>query len=114
MELLESMKKNEEAGTKYDGGKVRMDLLPSEALFRIAEVLTFGAAKYDSHNWRKGFKWSRTYAAAQRHLAAWNEGEDVDPESNISHLAHAACCLMFLLDFEKTKKELDDRYTEKD
>ena len=39
-----------------------------------------------------------------------NDGEDKDPESGLSHLAHAACCIMFLLEFEKTHPELDDRY----
>jgi hypothetical protein len=73
-------------------------------------VLKFGADKYAEHNWRKGFAWSRPLAAAMRHLTAFNDGEDKDPESGLSHLAHAACCIMFLLEFEKTHKELDDRY----
>jgi hypothetical protein len=47
-----------------------------------------------------------------RHLHAFNDGEDKDPESGLSHLAHASCCLMFLLEFEKTHQELDDRYKE--
>jgi len=41
---------------------------------------------------------------------AFNDGEDKDPESGLSHLAHSLCCLMFLLEFEKTHPELDDRY----
>ena len=66
--------------------------------------------KYAEHNWRKGFVWSRPLSAAMRHITAFNAGEDKDPESGLSHLAHAACCIMFLLEFEKTHKELDDRY----
>ena len=109
------MRKKNKAGegTKYDDNKIRMELLSSEALIKIAEVMTFGAKKYDSHNWRKGIKWSRIYGASQRHLVAWIAGEDKDPETGISHLAHAGCCIMFLLEFEKTHKELDDRYVEK-
>ena len=97
-------------GRKDDGGKPRVELLSTEALLKIAEVLTFGAKKYDPHNWRDGILWSRLFGAGQRHLLAWNTGEDVDPESGKSHLAHAGCCIMFLLEYEKTHKELDDRY----
>ena len=77
---------------------------------QTAAVLKFGAIKYAEHNWRKGFTWSRPLAAAMRHITAFNDGEDKDPESGLSHLAHAACCIMFLLEFEKTHPELDDRY----
>ncbi len=82
----------------------------TEALNQTAAVLKFGADKYHAHNWRDGFVWSRPLAAAMRHIMAFNDGEDKDPESGLSHLAHAACCIMFLLEFEKTHPELDDRY----
>jgi hypothetical protein len=95
---------------KHDQDKLPMHLLSTEALEQIAAVLQFGAQKYESHNWRKGFVWSRPLSAALRHILAFNNGEDRDPESNLSHLAHAACCIMFLLEFEKTRPELDDRY----
>jgi len=95
---------------KHDSDKLPMHLLSTEALNQVAAVLQFGADKYDAHNWRKGFIWSRTISAALRHLLAFNAGEDRDPESNFSHIAHAMCCLMFLLEFEKTHPELDDRY----
>lgn len=97
-------------GTKYDAGKPDMSLLDPLALTRVAEVLTFGAKKYDAHNWRQGFKLSRLTAAALRHIFAWIGGQDKDPETDISHLAHAMCCLMFCLNLHETKPELDDRY----
>lgn len=100
-------------GVKHDEGKPRMDLLPPEALREIAAVLAMGAQKYDAHNWRKGFAYSRLIAAALRHLFAWVGGENKDPESGKSHLAHAACCLMFLITFEQTSTGTDDRYTTK-
>lgn len=87
-----------------------MGLLSTTALTSIARVLQFGAKKYDSHNWRKGLAWSRVYDALQRHLTAWNDGEDPDPETGLSHLAHAGCCIMFLLEYEVTHRDLDDRY----
>jgi hypothetical protein len=95
---------------KYDEDKPPMNLLSREALEQTALVMAFGKQKYDAHNWRKGFQWSRPLSAAMRHIMAFNDGEDKDPESGLSHLAHAACCIMFLLEFEKTHKELDDRF----
>ncbi len=95
---------------KFDADKLPYNLISNEALQQIAAVLKFGANKYDEHNWRSGFAWSRPLAAAMRHLHAFNDGQDCDPESGLSHLAHAACCIMFLLEFEKTHPELDDRY----
>jgi hypothetical protein len=95
---------------KFDDGKLPLHLLSTEAMNQTAAVLAFGAGKYAAHNWRKGFVWSRPLSAAMRHITAFNAGEDKDPESGLSHLAHAACCIMFLLEFEKTHKELDDRY----
>jgi len=95
---------------KFDGDKLPVNLLSTEALNQTAAVLKFGADKYHAHNWRDGFAWSRPLAAAMRHIMAFNDGEDKDPESGLSHLAHAACCIMFLLEFEKTHPELDDRY----
>lgn len=97
-------------GIKHDQDKLPMHLLSTTALEEVAAVLQFGADKYDQHNWRKGFVWSRTISAALRHILAFNDGEDLDPESGRSHVAHAMCCLMFLLEFEKTHPELDDRY----
>jgi hypothetical protein len=95
---------------KFDDNKLPVNLLSTEALLQTAAVLKFGADKYHAHNWRDGFAWSRPLAAAMRHIMAYNDGEDKDPESGLSHLAHAACCIMFLLEFEKTHPELDDRY----
>lgn len=97
-------------GKKFDQDKVRLDLISSIALIQLGQVLTFGAKKYDSHNWRGGIHWSRLLGAALRHTFAYLGGQDKDPETGISHLAHAMCCLMFLLEFEQTHPELDDRY----
>ena len=54
-------------GKKHDSAKRRMDLLPVRPIWDIADVLTFGADKYDDRNWEKGFAWSRAYGAAMRH-----------------------------------------------
>lgn len=100
-------------GLKYDQDKPRMDLLDSDALLGLAKVLTFGAQKYDAHNWRGGIKYSRLIAAIHRHLAAINSGEDIDPESGLPHIDHLGCCWMFLSYFskhDKFRESLDDRY----
>lgn len=105
-----STKSEISAAVKFDGGKPRLSLLSRHALEETSRALDFGAKKYSAHNWRKGFAWSRNLDAALRHIHAFQEGEDKDPESGISHLAHAMCNIMFLLEFEKTHPELDDRW----
>lgn len=97
-------------GVKNDQDKIRVDLLSSIALFKIAQVMTFGAKKYAAHNWRGGIAWSRVLGAALRHLLAYLGGQDKDPETGLSHLSHLGCCVMFLLEYEETHRELDDRY----
>lgn len=83
------------SGTKHDTGKLPLHLLPTDALEEVARVLSFGAAKYSERNWETGMAWSRLYAAALRHLWAWWRGADRDEETGLSHLAHAACCVLF-------------------
>lgn len=96
--------------TKNDNEKPIMALLPPAALKEVAAILTFGATKYNSHNWRKGFKWSRLQSAALRHLFAHIDGEDFDEETGKSHVAHAICCLLFLLEHEIGGLGKDDRW----
>jgi hypothetical protein len=95
---------------KKDAGKPRVDLLSRIALEGTAEVLGFGARKYAPNGWRRGIEWSRVIGAALRHLLAFNAGEDIDPESGLPHIDHAACCVMFLQEFVRTRKDLDDRF----
>lgn len=90
--------KPKQGGKKFDEGKRRWDLLPYNAVEDIVAVLTFGAHKYEDNNWQHvtPFK-SRYLAATMRHIVAWIKGEKIDPESGINHLAHAACCILFLI-----------------
>lgn len=97
-------------GTKHDGGKPMMSLIDPLFLTHLAQVLTFGANKYEPNNWRGGITTSRLLDAALRHVNAFNAGEDTDPESGLSHMAHAACCLMFIDNLIVTKPETDDRW----
>lgn len=89
---------NPNAGIKHDDDKQRWDLLPYDALEHVVKVLTLGAKKYAEWNWMYVERAEdRYFAAAQRHLVAWRGGEGVDPETGVSHIAHAICCLLFLL-----------------
>ncbi len=84
-------------GRKDDGAKIRTDLLPIRALLAVAEVMTFGASKYGANNWQNVKPKSRYFGAALRHLFARALGELSDPETGLPHLAHASCCVLFLL-----------------
>ena len=84
------------SGHKCDSVKLRMDLLSISALEGLADVLTYGAAKYNDRNWERGMNFSRVYAAVLRHLFAWWKGEDIDSESGLSHVDHALCGVMIL------------------
>ena len=97
-------------GIKLDVDKIRLDLLPPDVLEAYAEVLTFGAYKYDDHNWAKGMRWCRVYASLLRHLYAWAKGDDYDHETGMPHLAHAMCCLGFLLAYQLRGVGDDDRF----
>lgn len=104
-------------GVKNDQEKLRWDLVPWDAVEPIVAVLNFGAVKYAADNWAKGICYRRVFAALIRHLTAWFTapllGQDgKDPESGLSHLSHAGCCLFFLLAYEQRQmKEFDDRPT---
>lgn len=99
-----------DAAKKFDTDKVRMDLLSPIALAEIAKAFTVGEKKYGEHNWRSGFKWSRLLGALLRHTIAFMGGEDKDPETGLSHMAHAGATVMFILEHEVTHKDKDDRY----
>lgn len=92
--------KNEEQGIKYDSSKFRPSLVPVDSLIEIIKVLEFGAKKYAKDNWKLVKPHSRYLDAALRHIYAYQMGEKTDEETGLSHLSHAATCLMFLIHFE--------------
>lgn len=98
------------AGLKFDTGKPPLSLLSTEWLLEVARVLEYGKKKYAAHNWRKGIQFSRLLDAAQRHILAFNDGENLDQDTRLSHLAHASCCLMFLYETSIIKPDMDDRF----
>lgn len=103
----------EELGKKFDSEKPPMDLIPYDALVEIAKVLAYGEKKYATANWTKGIEMRRLLSAAMRHIGQFNNGEDLDEESQTLHLANAATNLMFAIWMYKNKPELDNRWAKK-
>lgn len=118
-------------GTKYDDGKSRLDLIPAEAELEEGFVWGYGAWKYAEHNFRKGIPFSKSIAAAKRHINAISRGEDLDADfdncqgckdsqltgkwqcrmhSGRKHWACVRCCMGMLATTELEHPELDDRY----
>lgn len=96
-------------GQKYDEGKLPWHLLPGDAVQEVVKVLDFGQKKYAPRNWEKGMSWSRVFSALMRHMWSWYGGNARDPETGLSHLAHAGCCILFLLAYELRGAGDDDR-----
>lgn len=93
-------------GTKPE----RYDLIPTEPLAILARLYGFGAQKYEAHNFRKGYEWSKSYAALQRHANQFWGGEDIDSETQLPHMASVAWHAFTLLIFMQEHPDFDDRY----
>ena len=86
---------------KFDGDKLRPDLIPPSATRALAEVLTFGARKYKPNNWKNCKDLERYEAAMLRHILAYQEGESHDSESGMPHLWHAMTNIAFLIELDE-------------
>jgi len=100
------------SGARYNAGKPDLSLIPISTLEDEARVWEYGKRKYVAWNWAKGMAWSIPLACALRHLAAWQRGEENDPESGLPHLAHAMCNLRMLTLYSRTYRAGDDRPVE--
>jgi len=98
---------------KHDSGKPDWSLVPFESLEGMVKVLEFGAQKYAGWNWTTngGFSYTRVLRSCLRHIFAYMRGEDLDPESGLSHIHHAMCNLLFISHYigNKEKYNKDDR-----
>lgn len=93
-------------GRKDDSNKPRYSLLPTGTINQVVQVLEHGANKYEVGNWQRvPDSRNRYYDAAMRHIDAWWNGEKLDEESKLPHLAHAICCLLFLMWFDNKGDE---------
>ncbi len=96
--------------TKFDQGKPQLTYISSELKEGLAAVRVFGARKYGKRNgWKLGFPYSRSLDAAERHITAFMDGEDIDPESGLCHLFHAVASLEHAIYDYKHHKSNDDR-----
>lgn len=93
-----------------DTNKPRLSLIPKEALWSMGRALSHGEIKYGTHNWREGIKISYLLDAALRHIIQFNDGEDIDKDSNNHHLGNAMADLAMALELLHTNPELDDRH----
>lgn len=105
---------NEQTGGMKNSKPERMDLIPAQAMEELGRVYNFGLGKYEEHNWRKGYDWSLSISALERHLKAFERCEDDDLESGLHHLAHVMfhCCALII--FREEHPELDNRWRKSD
>lgn len=87
-------------------------LVPVVPLREVARVYGHGAVKYAPNNWRLGYPFAWSLDSLGRHIEAFKEGEDLNPETGLHHLAHAAFHLFSLMDWSMNKnyKQFDDRW----
>lgn len=109
VEVTEERVTDPDTGGQKGRKEERFDLIPWDSVAAIARVYSFGSKKYSPHNWRRGYAWSLSFAALMRHLTAWWEGEDLDRESGMSHLAHAGFHILSLLWYSIRGMGKDDR-----
>lgn len=87
----------------------RFDLIPKAPLWLLAELYGRGSLKYEPRNWERGYEWSKSFAALNRHLWLFWSGEDTDPETGLPHLASVAWHAFALQEWAETHPEFDDR-----
>lgn len=101
--------RSSEGAIKFDANKTPYHLISPLFLEGLALVLKDGANKYGERNWEKGMNWSRLYRASFGHQLDWYMRRGPDSESGLSHLLHAAACLMMLYEYEVRRLGNDDR-----
>lgn len=97
-------------GVKFDQGKPPISLVPVEAINGMAKAFAFGATKYEKHNFRKGFEWTRALDAAMRHTLAEIECINADEDSGLPHAYHALAALAMYVYFKENNVGQDDRF----
>jgi len=97
-------------GDRFNEGKRKWSLVPFKALEPMVNVLEYGAIKYAPYNWIKGLPYTEIVESLLRHTYAFLEGEDIDPESGLSHIGHMQCNTLFLSWMIQNRPDLDNRY----
>lgn len=100
---------NETTGGEKGQKDCQLGAVDPISLMEVGTVAGLGAIKYERYNFLKGYNWSLTFDAMQRHALAFWSGEDCDPESGQPHMAHAAWHCLALLSYMRRHPDLDDR-----
>ena len=102
--------KSSTGSLRFNKGKPPVHLVPPSAITAMAKVLGYGAEKYAERNWELGANYSVPYSSMMRHLLAWWDGEENDPESGLPHTYHILMNAAMLVEYEQTLgEEFDDR-----
>lgn len=96
-------------GGQKGSKEARYDLIPAGPLRTLAELYGKGAEKYEDRNWERGYDWSLSFAALNRHLWQFWAGEDTDEETGKPHMASVAWHALALLEFMSTHPDFDNR-----
>lgn len=99
-----------ETGGRKGKKPAQVSTIDSVALLKLAEVSGWGAGKYEPYNYLKGYAWSLSFDAAQRHLLAFWSGENDDPESGLPHVLHAGWHCLAMASFLLREIGEDDRF----
>lgn len=94
----------------YGDLKVPLHLVPAAGIIYEAMAFKEGARKYGPYNWRDKAVEAMTYiGGCFRHMQAYLDGENIDPESGYPHIAMARACLGILADATETGNLIDNR-----
>ena len=116
-----SLDTNEAKGLRYNTGKPKWSLVDWPSLVPMVKVLEYGATKYTvrdasgnithdgTDNWKGGVKTTEICESMLRHIFAYLDGQDNDPESGLSHIGHLLCNAMFLSYMVEKRPDLDTR-----
>jgi hypothetical protein len=115
MSTLEERKEKQGQSARHNIGKTQLREVDPDFIMGLGEVLTASRKKYDEFNWAKPTKLSTPYESAMRHLMAFQKGENIDPDDNLSHLLKAAVNIMFMhYHITNNPEYSDDRFFKKD
>lgn len=98
-----------EMADRFNNGKPQWSMVDFKSLEDMVRVLEFGEKKYSRDNWKKGLKTTEVVDSLLRHIYAYLNGEDIDPESGINHTGHIMCNAMFLSHMHLFRKDMDTR-----
>lgn len=98
-----------ETGGQKGKKLARFDLIPVAPLWEVARLYGAGAEKYKDRNWERGYAWSLSFAAMQRHAWLFWSGESRDPGTLCHHLASVVFHAFALMEFEARGHGTDDR-----